>query len=52
MTVVDSHQHFWDPSRAEYPWMVGPVAALKRRIAPDDLRPLLREAGVDATVLV
>ena len=50
--VVDSHQHFWDPARADYPWMTDDVAALRRRFGPDDLEPLLRENGVAGTVVV
>jgi L-fuconolactonase len=50
--VVDSHQHFWDPARADYPWMTEDLAPIRRAFAPDDLRPLLRAAGVDFTVLV
>jgi L-fuconolactonase len=50
--IVDAHQHFWDPATAEYPWMTGEAAALRRRFGPDDLAPLLDEHGVVGTVLV
>ena len=50
--IVDSHQHFWDPARADYPWMTDDVAALRRRFGPEDLEPLLREHGVAGTVVV
>jgi len=50
--VVDSHQHFWDPARADYPWMTDDVAELRRRFGPEDLEPLLRECGVAGTVVV
>jgi L-fuconolactonase len=50
--VVDSHQHFWDPALADYPWMTDAVAPIRRRLMPGDLRPRLAEAGVDYTVLV
>jgi L-fuconolactonase len=50
--VVDAHQHFWDPSRAEYPWMTAELAPIRRRFGPEDLRPTLAECGVDRTVLV
>jgi L-fucono-1,5-lactonase len=50
--IVDAHQHFWDPARAEYPWMTDDVAQLRRRFGPDDLEPLLREHGVTGTVVV
>jgi L-fuconolactonase len=51
-TVVDAHHHFWDPARAHYPWLTDEMAAIRRRFGPEDLRPLLRAAGVDRTVLV
>ena len=47
--IVDSHQHFWDPARAHYPWM---TEALRRRYGPDDLEPLLRESGVVGSIVV
>jgi L-fuconolactonase len=47
---IDAHQHVWRVARGDYFWMTpGP---LERDFGPDDLRPLLDEAGVDATVLV
>ena len=48
--IVDAHQHFWDPARANYPWMTDD--RLRRRYGPEDLGPLLRAAGVDGTVVV
>jgi L-fuconolactonase len=50
--IIDAHQHFWDPARAEYTWMTDDVAPLRRRFYPDDLEPLLREHGVTGTVVV
>lgn len=51
--VIDAHQHFWDPTRASYPWMAGePMAPLRRPYGPDDLAPLLAASGVDATIVV
>ena len=50
--VVDAHQHFWDPARADYPWMTEEVGPIRRRFMPEDLRPLLAGAGVDYTVVV
>ena len=50
--IVDSHQHFWDPSIADYPWMTGELAPLRQRFGPEDLEPLLREHGVTGTVVV
>ena len=50
--IVDAHQHFWDPARAEYPWMTGAFAPLHRRFGPSELEPLLREYAIDGTVVV
>src|SRR6266850_349427 len=52
MTVVDSHHHFWDPTRRDYYWMTDDLAAIRRPFGPDDLRPLLKASGVDRTVVV
>jgi L-fucono-1,5-lactonase len=51
--VVDSHQHFWDPTKADYPWMMADeLTPIRRPIGPEDLRPILRENGVDRSVVV
>jgi len=51
--VVDAHHHFWDPARFDYAWMAGAeTASLRRPFGPEELEPLLAEAGVDATLLV
>ena len=50
--IVDAHHHFWNPSRADYPWMTDDLASIRRRFGPDDLAPLLAATGVDRTVLV
>jgi L-fuconolactonase len=49
---VDAHQHFWDPSRADYPWMTDKLATIRRPFGAGDLRPRLREHGIEASVLV
>ena len=51
--VVDAHHHFWTPGRYDYYWMAGDeLTSIRRPFGPADLEPLLRAAGVDATVLV
>src|SRR5262245_41752392 len=52
MMVIDGHQHFWDPADGSCGWMTEDYAPIRRVFSPDDLRPALREAGVDKTVLV
>jgi L-fuconolactonase len=50
--IVDSHQHFWDLERFEYPWMTDDLEPIRRSFGPADLEPLLVERGVDRTVVV
>lgn len=52
LPAVDSHHHFWDPERGDYPWMTGPVLPIRRVFGPEDMAPLLAPAGVQKTVLV
>lgn len=52
MTIIDAHQHVWDPTRARYDWLTAELAPIDRPIGFDESRPQLREAGVGATVLV
>ncbi len=50
--IVDAHHHFWDPTLADYPWLTDELARIRHPFGPDDLEPLLIDAGVDRTVLV
>jgi len=50
--IVDSHQHFWQVGRFDYPWMSSEVEVLYRDYLPPMLEPLLKEHGVTQTVLV
>ena len=50
--TVDSHHHFWDLKLFTYPWMPEGASVLRRDYMPADFRPLLKEAGVDKTVIV
>jgi L-fuconolactonase len=50
--IVDAHHHFWDPTRADYPWLTDKLAAIRRPFGPVDLAPLLAASGIDATILV
>lgn len=49
--IVDAHQHFWDPARGDYGWLTSDMP-IHRVYATADLRPLLVQTGVDATLLV
>ena len=50
--VLDTHQHFWQLARGDYFWMSPALGAIHRDFMPDDLAPLLRQAGVTRTILV
>ena len=52
--VIDSHQHFWDLSAHDQPWLASdPVLApLLRDFRLADLAPLAAAEGVTASVVV
>jgi L-fuconolactonase len=50
--IIDTHQHLWDLSKVEYPWLVPAYGPLYRTYLAAELEPQLAEAGVAATVLV
>ena len=55
MMRVDSHQHFWRPSRGDYGWLRADdpaLAPLVRDFLPEHLLPALHAADVSRTVLV
>ncbi|MDE0344442.1 MAG: amidohydrolase family protein, partial [Boseongicola sp.] len=52
MTRIDAHQHFWSLARGDYGWLTPELEPIYRDFLPDDLRPLLAEAGIDGTILV
>ena len=50
--IVDSHQHFWQVGRFEYPWMSPDLGVLYRDYLPEMLDPILKEHSVAKTILV
>src|SRR3954452_11967447 len=51
--IIDAHQHFWDPARADYPWMDAPeLTPIRRAFGAADLAPLLKANGIDASIVV
>jgi L-fuconolactonase len=52
--VVDSHQHFWDLSAHDQPWLASDpaLAPLLRNFSLADLAPLAAAEGVTASVVV
>jgi L-fuconolactonase len=49
---LDSHQHFWHYSPAEYLWMSDQMAILKHDFLPKDLQPLLQSIHFDGCIAV
>jgi L-fucono-1,5-lactonase len=52
MMIVDSHQHFWQVGRFDYPWMTPEVDVLCHDYLPPVLAPILNQNGVEKTILV
>jgi L-fuconolactonase len=52
VTVIDAHQHVWDPRRAAYDWLGPELAPIDRPMGFEELLPAIGRAGVQATVLV
>ena len=49
---IDSHQHFWRYTAAEYGWIDEPMQAIRRDFLPATLAPLLAAHRLDGTVAV
>ncbi len=52
MLKVDTHQHFWNLSEVEYPWLIPAYGPIYANFGPADLAPQIKAAGIDKTVLV
>jgi L-fuconolactonase len=50
--MIDAHQHFWRLDRGDYGWLTPELGELYRDYGPDDLGPLIAEAGVSRTIAV
>jgi L-fuconolactonase len=52
MTVIDAHQHFWkfDPVRDS--WINDEMKVIQKDFLPDNLEKILKENGIDGTVVV
>jgi L-fuconolactonase len=50
---IDAHQHFWDLSRFQYPWMPSDAdSPLRRNFLPMDFKPKLERAHFDGSITV
>lgn len=50
--TLDSHHHFWDYSPEEYGWIGEGMEILKSEYRPEELKPLIDEAGIDGVISV
>ena len=50
---IDAHQHFWRMDRGDYGWLTAKDhPKIARDFSPADLKPLLKAAKIDKTILV
>lgn len=52
LTIVDAHQHFWDPMAVDYPWLADQPAQIRRTFEFDDVVDSFARQSIDGTVLV
>ncbi|MGP6487504.1 amidohydrolase family protein [Duffyella gerundensis] len=52
MMRIDSHQHFWRYTAADYRWINDDMAVLKQDFLPEMLRPVLQRQGIQHSILV
>lgn len=51
MKIIDSHVHFWDPQKIEYPWLAN-EPPLKRAYLPDHVPARVGAAEIEGIVFV
>ena len=52
MQTIDAHHHLWRYTPAEYDWIDETMPVLRKDFLPNDLKPAMRAAGVDGTIVV
>lgn len=51
LPIIDTHVHFWDPGKLEYPWLAG-AKPLRRVYEPKDFRAAFDSAPIEKIVFV
>ncbi len=51
VSIVDSHVHFWNPQRLNYPWLAG-LSALNRDYLPDEYSVATQNCGLNKLIFV
>jgi len=49
--IIDSHQHFWNYDPVRDAWIDASMEFIRKDFLPKDLKPLLRENGVEALII-
>jgi L-fuconolactonase len=52
MQTIDAHHHLWRYTQAEYDWIDDSMQVLRRDFLPEDLKVVMRSAGVDGAIAV
>ena len=52
MKIIDSHQHFWNPSRGDYHWMPKDHSILNQKYEVKDLSQVSDAIDLHKTILV
>lgn len=52
MLIIDSHQHIWDPAKAEYTWLEGAPESINRAFTSEEILPRIKSLGMTGTVMV
>ena len=52
MLKLDTHQHFWNLDKVEYPWLLPDFGPIYATFEAPDLEPLLQAANMEKTVIV
>jgi L-fuconolactonase len=50
--LIDAHHHLWEYNHRDYVWMSGEMTLLRRNFLVPELEAVIRDAGVDGTVVV
>jgi L-fuconolactonase len=52
MLKVDTHQHFWKYNPVKHSWINEEMAVIRKDFMPDDLQPILKNAGLSGCIAV
>ena len=50
--MIDSHHHFWHYDPLRHSWITEDMKAIRRDFLPENLQPLLKQHGIEGSVVV